>query len=783
MAVQRTLRVAAVVAVLLGAAVEANSDEAAAQALTPAAWRFDTPHPGAAAHDEALVDRLRSSRDARDASYRPRTRHLNPDGLPLFTNRLFLESSPYLLQHAHNPVNWFAWGDEAFDLAKRLGLPVLLSVGYATCHWCHVMEEESFEDLEIARYLNEHFIAIKVDREERPDIDSIYMVALQVLTGGGGWPMNVWLTPAREPFFGGTYFPPRDGDRGVRVGFMTVLQRLSEAYSTRRDDVVNASSRLADEMRARLAPTSTSDVLPGRTVIDDAVRFYERQFDSENGGLRGTEKFPSGLPVRFLLRHHRRTDNQASLDMAAETLRKMAAGGIYDQIGGGLHRYSTDTRWRVPHFEKMLYDNALAVVAYLEVYQAASDATFANVARDILRYLERDMQSPGGAFYSATDADSKTPVGETEEGWFFTWTPDELLEVLGEERSGIVGSYYGVTTGGNFEGRNVLHVERTIAEVAEELGITAARVQAVVDESHDLLYAFRRVRPAPFRDEKILTSWNALTISAFAQASLVLGEPAYADVAARAADFVLEHLRVDGRLLRSYNAGAARHAGYLDDHAFLIAALLDLYEATSDLRWLREATAIDGLIERHFEDLEFGGFFMTADDAESLLAREKPASDGAEPSGSSVHILNLLRLHEFTTDDLYRQRVERALRSYSDRLEAVPASLADMLVALDFHLDMPKEIVIVTAGPREQAEPLLARLRRAFVPNRIVVVVREGDQAQAALIPLVEGKTARDGMPTAYVCQQGICKLPTTDPDVFAEQIGVVEPLPPLTRP
>ncbi len=777
-----------VVAVLLGGAVEANTATSraragTAQASTGATWRFDTSLPGADAHGEALVARMRSTRDEQDATYRPRTRHLDPDGSPRFTNRLFLETSPYLLQHAHNPVNWFAWSDEAFDLAKRLGRPVLLSVGYATCHWCHVMEEESFEDLEIARYLNEHFIAIKVDREERPDIDAIYMAAVQMLTGGGGWPMNVWLTPDRQPFFGGTYFPPRDGDRGVRFGFLSILQRLNAAFTTRRDDVLEASSRLTAEIRKALTHTSTAESLPGRQVIDEAIRYYEAQFDPEYGGIRGTQKFPSGLPVRFLLRHHRRTGRQSSLDMAAETLRHMAAGGIYDQVGGGLHRYATDARWLVPHFEKMLYDNALAVTAYLEVYQATSDAAFADVARDILRYLKRDMQSSEGAFYSATDADSVTPAGEAEEGWFFTWTADELLAVLGEDRARIVQAYYGVTPGGNFEGRNILHVDRTIAEVADEVGVPPARVRAVVDESRDLLYTARLTRPAPLRDEKILTSWNALTISAFAQAALVLGEPAYAATAVRAADFILETLRVDGRVRRSFNAGAARHAGYLDDHAFLTAALLDLYEATSEVRWLREAIAIDRLVERHFEDVERGGFFMTADDAETLLAREKPATDGAEPSGSSVQVMNLLRLHEFTTDDRYRQRTERALLSYADRLSAAPASLAEMLVALDFQLDTPKEIVIVTAGEREQAEPLLARLRGTFVPNRIVAVVRDGDQAQVALVPLVDGKTARDGMPTAYVCTQGVCKLPTTDPDVFSEQIGVVEPLPPLARP
>jgi hypothetical protein len=508
------------------------------------------------------------------------------------------------------------------------------------------------------------------------------------------------------------------------------------------------------------------------------VQFYASQFDAANGGLRGTQKFPSGLPVRFLLRHHRRTGDQASLDMSVETLRRMAAGGIYDQVGGGLHRYSTDAEWLVPHFEKMLYDNALSAVAYLEAYQATGDPFLADVARDILRYLERDMRSPEGAFYSATDADSLTPDGEREEGRFFTWTPEELRDALGDTRARIVEAYYGVTPSGTFEGRSILHVSQSADEVGAALGVPAARVRAVVAESRDLLYEARSRRPAPLRDEKILASWNALAISAFARAALVLGEPARAAVAAHAADFVLEHLIVDGRVRRSFHDGAVFHAGYLDDHAFLAAAMLDLYEATSEPRWLAEAIALDALVERYFEDAEAGGFFMTAADGETLLAREKPNYDDAEPSGSSVQLLNLLRLHEFTTDDRYRQRAERALRAYGDQLESAPASLSEMLVALDFHLDTPKEIVIVTAGGREEAEPLLARLRRLFVPNKIVVVVRDGDEAQVALIPLVEGKTARDGKPTAYVCERGICKLPTTDLDIFAQQIGVVEPLP-----
>jgi uncharacterized protein YyaL (SSP411 family) len=465
--------------------------------------------------------------------------------------------------------------------------------------------------------------------------------------------------------------------------------------------------------------------------------------------------------------------------MATRTLEKMAAGGMYDHVGGGFHRYSTDAQWLVPHFEKMLYDNALLTMAYLDGYQATGREEFARVARDVLRYVERDMTSPEGAFYSATDADSAAPGGKREEGWFFTWTPDELRTVLGQERARIVVAYYGVTPKGNFEGRSILHVPRPLPDVARDLGLPPEKVRAVVEESRDPLYAARATRPPPLRDEKILTAWNGLMIRAHAQAALVLREERYAQRAARAAAFVLERMRRDGRLLRSYKDGKARHNGYLDDYAFLIAGLLDLYEATGEPRWLREALALDGLLETLYEDREHGGYFMTSSDHESLLAREKPAYDGAEPSGNSVQALNLLRLHELTTEDRYRQRAERTLQAFAGRLSQAPAALSEMLLASDFHLDTPKELVIVTPSSRAEAEPLLARLRSTFLPNRVLTVAAEGADlaAQSRLVPLLQGKVTRKGQATAYVCERRVCKLPTSDPEVFARQIQKVEPL------
>jgi len=726
--------------------------------------------PGAQPPPEEVSSQLVAAWKERGGEYQPRTRHLAADGSPLYTNRLFLQSSPYLRQHAHNPVNWFPWGDEAFAEARRLGRPVLLSIGYSTCHWCHVMEEESFEDEEIARYLNENYITIKVDREERPDVDSIYMTAVRTMGLGGGWPLNVWLTADREPFYGGTYFPARDGDRGMRFGFLTIIERLRELYAQEPDKVREQSRHLADRLRQVMSPPSGEVAVDERSLAE-AARQYRDRFDGVHGGMAGAPKFPSSLPIRFLLRESRRQGDDHLRQMAELTLRKMAGGGMYDHVAGGFHRYSTDQLWLVPHFEKMLYDNALLVVAYLEGFQATGDEQFAAVARDILTYVEREMLAPGGGFYSATDADSIGPDGERDEGYFFTWTPTELTELLGPERASQVSAVYAVTSAGNFEGRNILHRPRPIAEVAAELGITTLALEATLAASRELLYERRSARPQPLRDDKILASWNGLMISAFAQASLVLGEARWLSVAEQSADFVLAKMQVDGRLRRSFKGGRASHNAYLDDHAFLIAGLIDLFEASGDPRWLREAIALDGILARHFEDVEAGGFFLTSDDHEVLLVREKPAQDGAEPCGNSVQLLNLYRLAEFTSNDEYRQRAERAVQAFSGVLAQWPSALSEMLLAMEFRRDRVQEVVLVTPGPNahEQSRPFLERLHREFVPNRIVAVVQQGKALEelARTVPLVAGKVARDEMVTAYLCEQGVCKQPTTDPEVF----------------
>lgn len=741
--------------------------------LTVAGAKPNGRLPGSEDHGATLMAQFEKVRERRGEGYKPRTRHIQGDGWAQYTNRLFLESSPYLIQHAHNPVNWYPWGDEAFETAKKLKRPVLLSVGYSTCHWCHVMEEESFEDEEIARYMNENYISIKVDREERPDVDAIYMRAVQAIAGRGGWPMTVWLTPDRRPFYGGTYFPARDGDRGGAIGFLSILRSINEAYHAQPDQVKRAGMQLTELLQQQLSP-QTGDRMPDAELMHQAIGYYKRSFDPVYGGISGAPKFPSSLPIRFLLRYYRRTGDEELLTIVASTLEKMAAGGIYDHVGGGFHRYSTDEQWLVPHFEKMLYDNALLLIAYLEGYQATGNSDFKRTVEEILRYVKRDMTSPEGAFYSATDADSLTPKGHREEGYFFTWTPDELREVLGKASADIVSAYYAVGSKGNFEGRHILHTPKAVADIAETLHISAEDLRTVIDESREALYEKRKNRPQPLRDDKILTAWNALMISAHARAGFVLDDIRYIERAVTAAEFVSEHLIIDDRLYRSYMDGQARHRAYLDDYAFFIAALLDLYETTHDMRWLKKAMDLDGVLAQYFEDKENGGFFMTSSDHEDMIAREKPNHDGAEPSGNSVALLNLLRLGEFTLEDRFRERAAKALRTFLGNSETPPAALSEMLLALDFSLDRPKEIVIVTPeGKEDAAEPFLQILRSRFFPNRVLIVTPEGDRlaALSEIIPGVKNKTAIGGKATAYVCEAGNCKLPTTDPMVFSEQL------------
>ncbi len=710
--------------------------------------------PGAEPLPQELERRIGAA-VARPSDSEPRTRHR--DGTrPRFTNRLVFETSPYLRQHAHNPVNWYPWGAEAFDDARRSGKPMFLSVGYSTCHWCHVMEEESFEDLEIARTLNERYVAIKVDREERPDVDAVYMTAVQALSGRGGWPMSVWLDGERRPFFAGTYFPARDGERGAGRGFASILLELSDIYRAEPQRVAEAADSITSSIRATMSSGSTGALLPGADALDAAWQFYERVYDGRHGGVRGAPKFPSSLPVRLMLRRHYRTGDEAPLVMATHTLERMAAGGMHDQLSGGFHRYSTDDRWLIPHFEKMLYDNALLALAYADAWQVTKRPGFARVLRTTLDYVLREMTSPEGGFYCATDADS-----EGEEGTFFVWSESEIRELLGGEAERFI-RFYGVTPQGNFEGSNVLFVAHPGEDEWERLAPARA-----------VLLAARDRRPRPLRDEKILTSWNGLTISALAVAGRVLGESRYVRAATRAADFILRELRIDGRLQRSGKDGRVSGPGFLEDDAFFVAGLLDLYEATFERRWLAEALDLAERTEQLFADAQNGAWYRSASDHEKLVAREKPTYDGAEPSGTSVALLNTLRLHSTTADDRYRRRAEAAFRAYGRTLLEQPAALHDMLLALDYFTGEAPELVLVWPAGESAPADYLESLRQRFLPNRVLLGSPEGADldALARLAPIVAGKTTVDGRPAAYACAGGTCRLPALSASELERQL------------
>ena len=739
----------------------------------------DPKLPGVGSIDRSLAARLNAALEAQGPAYQPRTDHLHPDGSPRFTNRLILESSPYLLQHAHNPVNWYPWSEVAFERARRDSKPIFLSVGYSTCHWCHVMERESFEDEEIAEFLNKHFIAIKVDREERPDVDSVYMKAVQMLTGRGGWPMTVIMNAEGQPFFGGTYFPPRRGVRGNRAGLIEVLQEVVRLRSEEPAQVQKQAALLSQRIAlASAAPEGPG--VPSAQPLISAAQALAGSFDPVHGGFGGAPKFPQPSQLALLMRYARRTEDATAIDMVKRTLTNMAQGGIYDHIGGGFHRYSTDSKWLVPHFEKMLYDNAQLTTVYLEAWQLTGDEAYRRVASDVLRYVTREMASPEGGFYSATDADSRTPSGHDEEGWFFTWTDEELIVVLGDDRAQIVKMAYGVTPEGNFEGRSIFHRAQTDAEVAAKLDTEPDRIRIELAEARRALYRARASRPAPLRDEKVIAAWNGLMISAFARGGLVLGEPKHLEVASRAAAFVLSQMRgATGGLVRTSKDGINGPPAFLDDYAFMIAACLDLYEATGAARWLSEALALQRYQDTHFRDEQAGGYFLTPDDHEPLLVREKPSYDGAIPSGNAVSAMSLLRLAELTGDPKWQQRAEESFAAFGPSIQRAPLAAPQLLVALDYYLDVPFEVVLVAPENRDAAKELARVFRATFLPNRVFLMLSdEQAAAQEDRVPWLTAKRSLQGKPTAYVCERGRCELPTSDPQTFRRQLLQHRPYP-----
>jgi uncharacterized protein YyaL (SSP411 family) len=727
-----------------------------------------------------LEAQIKEKAKSRGTDYTPRTRHLNPDGTAKFTNRLFLEESPYLLQHAHNPVNWHPWGDEAFALAKATNRPLFVSIGYATCHWCHVMEEESFEDEEIAGVLNAHFVPVKVDREERPDIDAIYMSAVQMLTGRGGWPLNVFLTPEGKPFYGGTYFPARDGDRPPHTGFLTLLSRITEVYTTDTDKIAESANTLTQALH-RMGEGGGGGTVPGSPWVDTAISRFADSYDPSFGGSQGAPKFPSTLPVALLLQAHQRTGKEAYLSMAEHTLTAMADGGIHDQAGGGFHRYSTDAKWLVPHFEKMLYDNALLAAAYVEGFLATGNPRFKKVAETTLDYLLREMESPKGGFYSATDADSLTPEGEKEEGYFFTWSKIEIDAALPEKKWAPVLDHFRLTGPPHFEGRYIPHIQQPPSATAKKHGLTEHELEALVDEARRIMRTARTARKAPLSDAKIIAAWNGLTLSAFARAGRAFDNAAYIGAAERTAQFILDELTSEGRLHRSRLEGLGP-IGFLDDYTFVTAGLLDLFEATGKEPWLKAALTLQNETDRLFT-APGGGYFMTGTDGETLITREKPGHDGAIPSGNSVAAMNLFRLYTLTTDpDLLKKGIA-TITAFIDPQQN-PAPFSGMVAALDFHLANPLALVLLLpeAQTAKEKEALKA-LAALYTPYAVTAPVRQGSfKDMETLLPIATGKTAHDGAPTLYPCQNGTCQLPASNPAEFRQAIFGEKSVPPAAR-
>jgi hypothetical protein len=667
---------------------------------------------------------------------------------PRHANRLVSETSPYLLQHAHNPVDWYPWGEEALKRAKAESRPIFLSIGYAACHWCHVMERESFEDAETARMLNESFVAIKVDREERPDLDAIYMDAVQQMTGHGGWPMSVFLTPDGRPFYGGTYFP--DEPRHGMPSFRQVLESVSAAWRDRRAEIEEAGGSLVHAISVRTegaAPADESSL--ARWMLDAAQAEIERAFDARTGGWGGAPKFPQPMTIEFLLRRHVATGDGRALAIARRSLDAMADGGIYDHLGGGFARYATDAVWLVPHFEKMLYDNAQLTRVYVHAWQLTGDERYREVAMQTLAFVERELTSDDGGFAASLDADT-----EGEEGQTYVWSKSEIEKLLGDVAE-TFSRAYGVTAEGNWEGHNIL------SRVGEGDAEVLARARA-------RLFETRQKRPQPGRDDKVLTAWNGLMIGAFADAAAAFGEPRLAEVAARAADLLLTRLRDDdGRLRRSWKDSRARHAGVLEDYADLADGLLALYEATFDERWFEAATGLMGVVLDHFAD-PTGGFFDTADDHEELITRPKGLQDNALPSGGAMTSVVLLRLAAWTGEGRYRAAAERAMGGVGAYLSRYPTAFAHWLNALSLALADPREVAIVGDPGSEGVRSMLAVVRETYRPFSVVAVAR----SEGSAVPLLHDRPMLDARATAYVCQNFACRAPVTDAADLATQLA-----------
>ena len=674
-------------------------------------------------------------------------------------NRLANETSPYLLQHANNPVDWYPWGEEALQRSKNEDKPILLSIGYSACHWCHVMERESFEDEATALLMNEYFVSIKVDREERPDLDAVYMEAVQMLTGSGGWPMTVFLTPEGKPFYGGTYFPPVD--RFNMPGFPRLLESVARSYRDSRSEIDRVTNQITEQLgRTGQIPKGDSPVTV--ETLHQAYTVLATNFDYQNGGHGTAPKFPQAMNLEVLLRYYRHGYNDRALEMVDLTLEKMARGGIYDQIAGGFARYSTDAYWLVPHFEKMLYDNALLSRLYLHAHQATGRGMYRRIAEETLDYILREMTGPEGGFYSATDADS-----EGEEGKFFVWTPAEIKAVLGDEAA-IFSGFFGVTQAGNFEGNNILNIKQKASDYARQQGIALERLVDVVERGKNSLLTEREKRVHPLLDDKVLASWNGMMLRSFSEAGSALSREDYLDAAIKNASFLLETMRPHGKLLRTYRAGQAKLSGFLEDYSFVADGLLALYEATFNQRWLAASVDLADRMIQLFWDDGVGGFYDTSIEHDQLVVRPRDVLDNAQPCGGSVATEVLLKLAVITGNEEYRVKAATPLRTLKELMGRAPAGTGQWLAALDFYVSTPKEVVII--GPREDSKTaaLLQTVNGNFHPNKVLVgAENEGEHG----LPLLESRGMINGEPTAYVCENYTCQLPVTTPEELSVQL------------
>jgi uncharacterized protein YyaL (SSP411 family) len=697
------------------------------------------------------------------------------------TNRLAREKSPYLLQHAHNPVDWYPWGEEAFAKARRENKPIFLSIGYSTCHWCHVMAHESFEDPATAQIMNREFVNIKVDREERPDVDRVYMTFVQATTGGGGWPMSVWLTPDLQPFVGGTYFPPED--RYGQPGFPRVLERIAATWKQDHAKIAEQGAKIVAALReaGSAAPKHAGEIDP--KILDEGYQQLTRAYDAHEGGFSSAPKFPRPATLNFLFRVYAREGTNSStgkhaLEMNLHTLRKMAAGGIHDHIGGGFHRYSVDAFWHVPHFEKMLYDQAQLAVAYIDAFQITREAQFEKVARGILDYVRRDMTAKTGGFFSAEDADSLLEHGKPEhaEGAFYVWTKSEIDSALADDAK-IFEFHYGVESDGNapagsdpqgeFQGKNILIERHALVETAKQFHKSEDEIRGALQKNREILFGIRAKRPRPHLDDKIITAWNGLMISAFSRAAQVFDDSTYLESASRAAEFIRTNLYDESRktLARNFRDGKGTIAGFAEDYAFVLQGLLDLYEAGFDIRWLKFAIELQAAQDRLFLDEKKGGYFSTTGDDKSVLLRMKEDNDGAEPSPNSIAALNLLRLAQLRDAKELRERGEKAIKAFAPILDRAPTALPQMLVAFDYSLGKPRQIVIAGEKDKADTRKLLRELRCHYLPNAIVVLAdqSEGQKYLGKKLEAIRAMKKIGGKAAAYVCENFTCKTPVTE--------------------